>query len=88
MSALKLSPHFHAAALLGTHISDSKADEILAQKYENVFLSLDNDATYDAIKQQLKWKNRIPQMYVIGIEKDIKDMNPKEFYEYLQRVKK
>lgn len=88
VSALKLSPYFHTAALLGTHISDSKADEILAQKYENVFLSLDNDATFDAIKQQLKWKNRIPHMYVIGIEKDIKDMNPKEFYEYLQRVKK
>lgn len=46
MSAIKLAPHVHSLALLGTHISDAKAEEIAAGGYKKVLISLDNDATY------------------------------------------
>lgn len=86
VSAIRLAPYVDACALLGTHISDAKADEIIQQKYKRVFLSLDADATSTAIKMQLLWRNRIKNMYVLGIHKDIKDMNKEDFEEYIERL--
>lgn len=86
MSAIKLSPHCHAAALLGTHISDDKVKEIVAGGYKKVVISLDNDATYTAIKAQLALRRTIDGLFVHGLEKDIKNMNREEFAEYVSSV--
>lgn len=88
VSAIKLAPYVDACALLGTHISDAKADEIKAQKYKQIFLSLDADAIDTAIKLQLKWRVKIPNLYILGIGQDIKDMSPEAFEEYLNSITK
>lgn len=88
MSAIKMAPHYHCAALMGTNISGAKVKEILLQpdKYERIYLSLDNDASYEAIKQQLALRRDLPNLMVMGLPKDIKDMNEQEFKEYLERL--
>lgn len=87
VSAIKLAPHVHAAALLGTHLSQEKIDEIKsAGKYGHVILSLDQDAVLEAVKLQLKWANQLPGMCIQGIHKDIKDMSNEEFQSYLKRL--
>lgn len=87
MSAIKVAPHHHGLAILGTNLNDSRVDEILAQpKYDRIYLCLDNDAVYEAIKLQLKWRHRLPKMLVLGLQKDIKDMDEAEFTEFLGRL--
>jgi hypothetical protein len=88
MSAIKVAPHFHSAALLGTNISDAKVHEMLLQpeQYERIYLCLDNDATYEAVRQQLALRNRLKNLLVLGLPKDIKNMNDIEFKEYLERI--
>lgn len=86
MSAIKLAPHVHSLALLGTHISDAKAEEIAKLKYKKVILSLDNDATGEAIKLVLKFRNKIKNLFVHGLGKDIKNMNEEELNEYLSQL--
>lgn len=83
VSAIKLAPHVHTLALLGTHISDAKADEISKEGYSRVLLSLDNDATYEAVKLQLQYRSKIKGLLVASLPKDIKDMNEDEFDDYL-----
>lgn len=85
MSAIKLAPHVHSLALLGTHISDAKAAEVAAGGYEKVLISLDNDATREAIKLQIAHRNTIKNLYVAGLGKDIKNMTTGEFNEYLSQ---
>jgi hypothetical protein len=85
MSALKLAPHVHSLALLGTHLSDAKAAEIVAGGYKKVLISLDNDATREAIKMQLAHRNTIKHLYVAGLGIDIKDMTQGELNEYLSQ---
>jgi DNA primase len=87
MSAIKVAPHHHSLAIHGTNLNDSRVEEILAQpKYDRIYLCLDNDAVYEAIKLQLKWRHRLPKMLVLGLQKDIKDMNDEEFAEFLTRL--
>lgn len=88
VSAMKIAPFYHSAALLGTNLAENKVDEILAQnpKYDRIYLSLDSDAVYEAIKTQLYWRSRVPNLLVLGIQKDIKNMNDTEFKEYLERL--
>lgn len=86
VSAIKVAPHFDALALLGTGISEAKAQEIEDGKYKYIYLCLDNDATYQAIKLQLEWRHKLPNMRVLSLEKDIKDMNEQEFKDFLRRV--
>lgn len=86
VSAIKLAPHVHAVALLGTHISDAKAAEIAAGNYGTVILSLDPDAITTAIKLQLQWRTKIKNMFIVGIACDIKNMSDEQFKEYLAAV--
>lgn len=86
VSAMRLAPYVHAVALLGTHISEAKAEEIKEGKYKNIVLSLDPDAVGNAIKLQLYWRNKLPNMCVVGIPTDVKDMDKDEFNSYLRRI--
>lgn len=86
VSAIRMAPHMHSAALLGTHINDDKAEEIRSGKYKTVIIALDNDATHEAIKLQLKWAGRIRGLFIRGLAKDIKDMNDDEFKDFLESI--
>ena len=88
VSAIRLAPFTHSLALLGVNVSEAKVEEILAAepKYQQILLSLDEDATLESIKQALKWKNRI-NLLVVPLQKDIKNMDAREFQEYLNRIK-
>lgn len=89
ISAYKIGAYYHSLALLGTNLNEAKVNEILEQKpeYEKVFLCLDNDATFHAIKLQLMWKSKIKGLNVIGLNnKDIKDMDEKEFEKFFERL--
>lgn len=86
VSAIKVAPIYHSLALLGTNLSEAKVLEIMYNnEYDNVYLCLDNDATHDAIRQQLKWGGRLKGLQVRGLEKDIKDMSKEEFNEFMRR---
>lgn len=85
LSAIRLCPHVHALALLGTNLNEAKVAEIKQEKFEHVILSLDNDATKEAIKLQLKWRESLP-ICVHGLAKDVKNMNEAEFQTYLTGV--
>jgi hypothetical protein len=87
MSAIKVAPYHHSLALLSTNLNEDKVAEILAQpKYDRIYLCLDNDAVYEAIKTQLRWRSRLPNMMVLALQKDIKDMDEAEFSEFLGRL--
>ncbi len=84
MSALKLAPHTHTLALLGTHISDAVLEEIVAGDYMAVYITLDPDATYEAIKLQLKFRNKIKGLLVATCPRDPKDLTEEELNAYVQ----
>lgn len=88
VSAIKLAPYVHALALLGTNLSDAKVAEInaITPAYEHVYISLDNDATGEAIKMQLANRGRIKGLLVAALGKDIKDMTTEEFNTYVQQL--
>ena len=86
VSAIKLAPYTHALALLGTNLSEAKASEI-GDEYERIYLCFDNDAIGTAIKTQIEWSSRFPNMGILGIMKDIKDMDDNEFDIFLKRIK-
>lgn len=85
-SALKLSQDTHAAALLGTYLSESKAEEIRDQKYRYVYLCLDADATNQAITQALKLNHILPNIRVVALKQDIKDMNEHDYIKFLGTI--
>lgn len=87
VSAVKLAEHTHSLALLGTHINEELADEIVNEKYERVVICLDNDATSKAIKLQLLWRHKIRGLCVHGLEFDIKDMTNEVFQKFLQQAR-
>jgi hypothetical protein len=84
MSALKLAPHTHTVALLGTHVSQQLVDEIVNGNYDRVRISLDQDAVYEAVKLQLRMRHRVPGILVASIQKDIKDFTAEEVKQYVQ----
>jgi DNA primase len=90
MSAIKLAPYVHSLALLGTNLSEAKVNEIPKagpDKYDNIYLCFDNDAIGVAVKTQLDWVSVLPNMRILGLQKDIKDMTDDEFTVFLERLK-
>lgn len=82
-----MAPYMDALALLGTNLSEAKVAEIQEQpKYDHIYLCLDNDATMEAVKIQLRWRGKLPNMCIQGLGKDIKDMNHEEFADFLRAV--
>lgn len=87
MSAIRLEPHVHAVALLGTNLNEIKIEEIAeSPRYRDIYLCLDNDATSEAIRLKFRWQERLPQLRVIGLEDDVKDQSPKDFDAFLEKV--
>ena len=86
VSAIKLAPHTHVISLFGTHIPDALVEEIKRHNYEAVFISLDKDAVMDAIKMQIRLRKQGLPFLVMSIEKDVKDMDPYELKDYLDKI--
>lgn len=86
ISAIKLSPYYDSAALLSTNLSMAKVKEIRERKYEKVFLCLDNDATSVAVQLAVSLKYKLPGLQIIGLEKDVKNMNEEEMDSFLKRL--
>lgn len=87
MSAIKVAREYHSLALLGTNFSDAKVDEVLAEGYKYVYLCLDNDATWEAIRLVLHCQKKLKNLRVKGLEKDIKEMNETEFAAFINFFK-
>ena len=88
-SALKLSavPGVNAIALLGTSLSDELSNRIhAAYPGVPVIISLDQDATSTALLTVVKARRFIKSIKMIPLNKDIKEMNKKEFDEYVSKL--
>jgi len=72
-------------ALLGTHMDVERAEEIrqLAGN-KPVHIALDKDATGLAIKHYNKFGDIIPNLFVLALDKDIKDMSRAETWSVLK----
>lgn len=88
-SALKLSavPGVNAIALLGTSMSDELSNRIHAA-YPGipVVISLDQDATSTALLTVVNARRFIKNIKMITLNKDIKNMDTKEFDEYRESL--
>lgn len=70
-------------SLMGTMMSVDRALEIREQEYNRVVLSLDNDASAQAIKYVHEYRRYIPNFYVALLDKDIKNMTEQELDIYI-----
>lgn len=87
VSAVRAAKDFHVVALLGTTLSNAKVQEIvLNHEYEHVLICLDQDATYTAIRTQLRLRNTIKGLLMKGLGKDIKDFDDEEYAKFVQEV--
>lgn len=86
VSAIKLSSFYDSVALLSTNLSEAKVKEIADKKYPRVYLCLDNDATSVAINLMIKLRYKLPSLQMIGLDKDIKNMNKEEFASFLNKL--
>jgi nitrogen regulatory protein PII-like uncharacterized protein len=76
-----------AVALLGTVLNYDRVKEIRDQGYERIWLCLDNDATYKAIKLKMMFDKDLPGMLIKTLRgPDIKDMSYKQFEEFIREV--
>jgi DNA primase (bacterial type) len=88
-SALRLAQDgkVNAVALLGTVLNFDRINEIKAQEYDRVWLCLDKDATFQAIKYRLLFDDHLPQMLVKPLgNNDIKDMPYQEFNAFMKEI--
>lgn len=86
VSAIKLSSFYDSVALLSTNLSEAKVKEIADKKYPRVYLCLDNDATNVAVNLMIKLRYKLPSLQMIGLDKDIKNMNKEEFASFLNKL--
>jgi hypothetical protein len=77
LSALRISRHLNAVALLGTNLSESTLKAIKAGRYTRIFLALDRDAYPLSIKMAIRHRAELP-LTVLRIPKDIKNMDVAE----------
>jgi hypothetical protein len=76
----------HSASLMGVNLNEDKIDEIKQGKYSKVFLSLDADATDVAVRTSIKFRRVLPQLQIVGLSKDVKDMTEDEFKIFLEKL--
>lgn len=75
ISACKAASWVTACALLGTGLNDDKIYEIISQQRSgNVWLALDKDALGKSLKLLRRWRLVCPELKILYIPKDIKDM--------------
>lgn len=86
VSAIRVSSFYDSVALLSTNFSEAKVKEVKARGYSRVFLCLDNDATAVAVRLAVALRTQLPQLRIIGLPKDIKNMDKEEFESFLTKL--
>lgn len=74
-------------ALCGTEVTAERMQEIKRQKYNKVFICLDDDALAKAVKIVAEWRLRMANLKVKHIDVDVKNMTPDKFAQFVQEVK-
>lgn len=89
-SALRISKEIGmvGVALMGTDLSYEKATEIKSSGIKHLAISLDNDATATAVKHVVNYRHMLPGLTLVPLNKDIKNMNEKEFAIYVEQLRK
>jgi hypothetical protein len=82
-SGIRASSYMNSCALLGTDLSKEKVDEIMRNGFTHAYISLDKDATRNAIKHSIMHRTRLT-LTVIALEKDIKDMDREELNKFME----
>ena len=85
-SAVRLSHYVPAAALMGTHLADNVAQELVRIGTRALYIALDADAKGKAIDLRNQYRLLFPAIHVIFLEQDVKDMTDGQFRELLDRV--
>ena len=83
ISAIKISRHFIAVALMGTNISLDDIMEV-SKFNDNIVLALDRDATEKAFAYQRKFKYIAPHMRVVALQRDLKYETDARIMELIQ----
>lgn len=81
LSALRLTDHTDAVALLGTNFAIKSQTEIATQGYKNIYLALDPDASKKAARLVRQNKSKLPGLKLKLLDKDVKDMTHEELYD-------
>lgn len=84
LSAVRLTPYCDSAALLGTNLLRPVIADIRSQGYETVWLALDQDATKKAFSLVRRLQPELPNMSVMYLAKDIKNMDETELEELMR----
>jgi len=81
-SAIRLARYVPSCALLGTYMTDA-ALGLIKQRWSNVVMALDNDATHKAIAMQKNLSLLFGNFRVQQLSKDVKDLNEEELVELI-----
>lgn len=84
-SAMKAHYFMNSISLLGVSLSVEQAVEIARHKFEKVIIALDADASATAVKLARRYMAIIPNLRVLRLSKDIKDMSYKEVEALLKK---
>ena len=87
VSALRINAHFDSLAILGTTLTAEKQSEIRSQKYKDIFLCLDQDATRASARYVKNANFNIPGLKVKFLKKDIKNMDNEELETFVNDIK-
>lgn len=85
-SAIKMSNITNTIALLGTHLSPEQAGILAAGKWRRIYLALDEDATSVAVRLAKRYRALLPQLRVVPIHKDLKDMTYQQLYDWYKAL--
>lgn len=87
-SALRMSgvKGMAGLALLGTHLNYERCQDIKRSGIRKVVLSLDQDATSQAVQLMVNNRRWLPELQMIALDKDVKSMTPEEFQIYVDRI--
>jgi len=78
LSAVRLTPYCDSVALLGTNLLRPVIKTIKQHRYEAVWLGLDEDAIKKAFSLVRRLQSELPNMNVMYLPKDIKNMTEDE----------
>lgn len=85
-SAVRMAEYYNCAALLGTGVTPSTAEEIAERRTGRVIVALDADATIQSIRLANKWRLLWEDVFVLVLTKDIKDQTEEELCATLRRI--
>ena len=78
LSAIRLSDYTDSVAILGTDLLRAVIQDIRRHRYDTVWLALDNDAIKRAFELRRRLQGELPNMRVMYLEKDFKNMTQEE----------